>query len=106
MVFSNSNAASIIEPIIVDPWDNEHPIEHLLRRGEAGKKVPHVLFLSGRKDNIVAPWHMDHLWSKFEQGSKSFIRTFHHFAEGGHTCHREPNYHRRIDAFLRTIFEK
>jgi hypothetical protein len=49
---------------------------------------------------------MDYLWNKIEQGAQGFVRTYHHFADGQHSCHGELDYPVRIRDFLEKIFKK
>lgn len=95
----------MIEPFILDQWNNEIPVASLVKTADNGGKIPHILLLSGRKDNVISNWHMDHLWGQFQKGSNTAHKRYaHHFDDGHHLVHEQFGYHERIKKFINEVF--
>ena len=103
MVLSNGVLAGLLRPFLTERWDNEGLIRsRLFELTRQGQRVPHLLFLVGMKDGTVPCWHSEHLWDLVEAvpWAGKAVRAIHRFADGPHTCHAQPDYHRRIRDFL------
>lgn len=101
----NSLLSRVIEPLIGEPWDNEHHVRRLLEHSSTGSRTPHVLLLSGLRDRMVPHWHTEVLWEALQSvpGSRNFVSLLHRFVDGGHSCHAQPDYYQRIKQFLEHI---
>ena len=98
--------AEMIEPFILDRWNNIHSVSILAQNAKAGHRLPHLLLLTGMKDRTIPSWHSEELWgaiNKIPNVINPLIHELHRFEEGLHTCHAQPGYHARIKTFLDSI---
>lgn len=102
VIFGNRHLSAAVEPLLLDPWNNEKQADRLVKLSSVGERVPHILLLAGLNDRMVPPWHTDLLWERIQRlrASPSLVAALHQFADGPHTCHAQPGYHHRIKSFI------
>jgi fermentation-respiration switch protein FrsA (DUF1100 family) len=81
-----------LDHMLSEPWDN------LASLRTVGEYMPPMLFLSGRRDELIPPEMMDGLYEKARALARLGVKVIKRdFAEGRHTCmYLQPGFY---DAF-------
>ncbi|PJF19943.1 hypothetical protein PSACC_00242 [Paramicrosporidium saccamoebae] len=85
--------------VVTEKWDNEEQLRILA----ASDSAPHMLFISGAKDNRVPPEHMNQLWANaqaIKKGKKNMVLERLHMPECNHSCYELEGYYEGIVNFL------
>lgn len=95
---------------MVDPWNNDERMSHLLNHAKVSQEAPHILILTGQKDRTIPEWHTQHLWKLMEathpkENRKQIIKK-HIFKDGRHALFDQHHYHEEIRLFLEEIFNQ
>lgn len=101
---------------MTERWDSEARIKEMMsvlddssaRSAEEEINVPHMLFLSGQKDQLVPPWHMHSLYSIIKEKALKvkgkIVRLENLPGDHVDTC-LSPHYFKAIRRFINEICE-
>jgi len=99
---------SLVRVGVSEQWNSETRIREMLDTAAATSKFPHVLLLTGMKDNMVPPGHTNYLFEIIgmaKKDVKGIVVEAVPFGNAGHTeLSDDPAYFAAISKFIKRIF--
>lgn len=93
--------------VVTNVWNNEEQIAMLTKMAkEQNLHFPHIMFISGERDTVVPPAHMNELWKQIQpwkQLRPEIELRRNHMMSCAHTCYARKGYYTAIGDFVHKI---